>query len=567
MISLISDSNPGKARFYRRAVACCAMLAAAMVYRSDCLTDWDSWSYAGLAVTQHSSYLLLGRWWFIATMRAAYLAGSALGVGPLEAYLVMQAVCSLMMAAALWVAMAWVYRLTRSAAAEVLLAVLVVPGPLYGIYASAVMTEGMTLLMLTLAFWAWEKAIAGGRPATWAALAGAAMGVAIDIREPALLLAAWPIVSCFIDKPARPWRLLTTAAAGAVVTLGIGIYGGYAWHDPPSAYFAKIAAWSSDMAAEEQKFHQPILALLWSNVVCMVKYSCACSPVVAILALPLIAAAIVRAFSRDPSGSDENTASEDVRITNDTNLAEPNLKGTSHVSLSNCNGSRCRVSALPVGSRLNGTSHASRRLLWLAAATLPYVCWMLLNHDLCVNPRYPMPLVWILAAVTAGLVDTAVVGQRARYRLRLATAAGVLLALSAGIVAAAWDKGAGTYFRFAQSQQQVYTAMLDLPDNSVVIAGPGTMTAAYLRQVGGKDFRIIPSGWKWPGEQLPQAVQAYLDQGRPVYANLDGANWEPAARDAGEWVTLRRLVLSMEIKDVRWPMVRLEPKKPVAGGQ
>ena len=268
----------------RRGAAFCAMLAAAMVYRADTLTHWDSWDYAAQAVSGQSSDLLLGRWWFIAAMRAAWLAGRALfGLSDLHAHLAMQAANMLMLGAAVVLAMAWVRRLTGSATAEALLAVLLVTGPNLGIHGAAVMTEAMTLLMLAAAFWTWEVARAAGRGRwAWAMLGGMCFGVATDIREPAGLLCAWPILSCLVDRPRGRWGLLGAAAAGAVLTLGLGVVEAWAWYPRTCGFFRNIVGWTQNMASERRQFG--ISALV--NLKFVAIYGAFACPGVALLAGP-----------------------------------------------------------------------------------------------------------------------------------------------------------------------------------------------------------------------------------------------------------------------------------------
>ncbi len=287
------DKSESPRRFYRRGLAFCAMLGVAMAFRSDGLTDWDSWDYAAQAVTGQSSELLLGRWWFIAVMRCAYLAGRAVfDVGLADAFLPMQTASSLMMAGAVVAGMAWTYRLTRSDAAEILFAAIVVPASTIGIYASAVMTESMTLLTLSLAMLLWEMARANPpRAALLALAAGACFGVAVDVREPAALLFAWPVVSCLVDRGTNRWRLLAIMAAGAIVALGIGVWGAWAWFAAPQGYWANIVQWTRDMAAERRRYS----VQLAENAKFLLAYCVAAAPVGTLLAAP----GLVWAFRRE----------------------------------------------------------------------------------------------------------------------------------------------------------------------------------------------------------------------------------------------------------------------------
>jgi hypothetical protein len=231
------------------------MVAVGLVLRAGHLTDWDSWDYAAQALQGHSSDLLLGRWWFLAFLRGAWGIGSAVGLQRADAHLAMQVACLLAMACAVVVTMVWIGQRGGSAAAEGLFAAMIVTGPMVGVYASAVMTEGLTMLCIAGSFLLWELAI--GRRRGWpiALAAGAAFGIAVDIREPAVLLAAWPILSCGFDHPPHRWQLLSAALAGTLATLAVGIAGGWAWFPwTDRTYWQNIAQWTRWMTDERTQF-------------------------------------------------------------------------------------------------------------------------------------------------------------------------------------------------------------------------------------------------------------------------------------------------------------------------
>ena len=467
------------------------MLAVGLLFRAPLLSDWDSWDYAAQAIQGHSSDLLLGRWWFVAAMRAVYLTGSLLGLPRLDGYLAMQAACAVAMAGAVVMGMAWVRRLTRSAAAEWIFAALIVPSPMIGVYTYSVMTEGPTLLMLMTAFWAWEIAVeTKRRPAAWAVVAGLAFGVAVDMREPAALLCAWPVLSCLVDRPARRWRLLACAAGGTALTLGIGVIGGWAWYPwQDKGYFGNIHQWYRDMSAERRKF--PVS--LSRNVGFLFLYFGAAIPIATFLALPAVVWSI-----------------------------------------------------------------AARRwrLVALAASTLPLILSMLQNHDLAVNPRHPLPVIWVLTAVVAAGVDAAAVGGRSKRAVRLAATLGATLAVGAVILVLGWSTMKERYLDYVNSQRRIYRAMLTMPYDAVVVAGPGTPVALYLNRLGEKDFKVIGSGWGWPAD-VDAVVGESLAAGKTVYVYLEEDDWKRAARKSGEWDELQRAVAKYERGPAAGPLVSI----------
>lgn len=287
---MAEDAIPARWRWALRAAAFAAMLAAGLIYRYGQPVDWDSWDYFAESVAGQRSDLLLGRWWFLAVLHGVWRICQALGADPLAALPVMQGVCAVFMAAAVVAGMCWTARLTRTATAEVLFAAMVLLGPVVGIYTYALMTEGLTLLALSASLWAWQRAVDGApRPRTWALAAGLAFGLAVDIREPVVLLAAWPLVSCLAERPSRWGWLLAVFAAGAAASLAVGVAGAAA-SPPPwgGGYLAGIAQYAADMRAEAGRFPLSVAA----NAQYVFLYCAAAVPVTAVLALPATAWAL-----------------------------------------------------------------------------------------------------------------------------------------------------------------------------------------------------------------------------------------------------------------------------------
>ena len=551
---------------YRRLAAFVAMLAVAMVYRVDHLTDWDSWDYAAQAIQGHSSDLLLGRWWFLAVMRGAYLAGRGLwGLDALSGHLAMQVCSALLMATALVVLMAWTRRLTRSVAGEYVVAAVLLPGPFVGIYASAVMTESLTVLMLGLAFWLWEVAIGNGhdlnhkehqdhegetaKRMAMAFLAGCAFGVAADIREPAVLFGAWPILSVLTDRPRRGGRLLATAVGGSLLTLGIGVLGAWAWYPwVEKSYFANLFHWTRAMAQEREMF----VFHFSDNLGWLVYYCKMTSAVATYLLVPAFMWAVMRGWIwRQQATGNGQQVGEGTAMPSDQALVE-GVAGRHSETTAN---------PLPVACCLL----PPRRFAWLFLACIPYAGSLLFNHDLCINPRFVLPLLWVTAPVIAGMfVDLALWAGRG-FRLRLA---GVAIALMAGggwALASTWPEIDRVYFAYCESMENVYRSLMreslvhdetgqpvvvrDVPDGAVVIAGPATPVVFYINRLQVRSFKSIDSGWGWPGkEKLGPLIRQYQAQGRPVYVNVDEGLWHAGTRKYGEW---EMLVEAIEDCDVQ----------------
>ncbi|MFW5841294.1 MAG: phospholipid carrier-dependent glycosyltransferase, partial [Planctomycetota bacterium] len=487
---------------WRRLGAFVAMFPVCWGYQSPIPTDWDAWDYSAQAIQGHSSDLLLGRWYHIAVMRGAYLVGSIQGqISLLDAYTVMQSVNMALMAGAVAVGMAWTRRLTGSAAAEVVFALLFLTGPMFGIYGSSIMTEPLALLTIALGFWAWQRGIqAERRNALWALLAGALLGVAINIREPALLLAAWPVVSVFAQKPRNRWAMLAAAAGGALATLGFGVLMAWAWYPvgyTGRTYWQNIAGWTASMSEERQQFAiQPPRQLLL-----VAQFALAAAPVAAVLALP---AGIWAARKRTPTA-------------------------------------------------------------WLAVGSLPYLLIVLVNHDLAVNPRFIMPWLWVLGPVVAHAVAAVCVERGRNVARNLLITMAVILGLGLGTLAVGWSQLQRYHFGYVRQMARAYEALWNIRSDAVIIAGPATPIAYHFNRLEIKDFRVIGSTWDWPraaedqtpAEALAERIEEARNQRRPLWVNMDAKMWALVNRESGEFETVQQVAeqfLQVQRKGY-WPMV------------
>lgn len=496
--AMLSDAR--RTSFQKTAVRVCAfaaMVAVALCYRADRLTDWDSWDYAAQAAHGWSSGLCLGRWWFIAVMRGGYLAGQLLGLSPIDGYRAMQATSAILMGLAVVVAMAWARRLSGPRG-EGILGSLMILAPMFGAYGSSVMTEGLAILMLAAAMLLWEQGLAQPDRAIRLALAGGlCFGIAADVREPAALLCAWPVTSCVLDRSfaattRRRWAMLAAAVGGTAVTLGAGVAGAIAWSPDPAGYFAGVTHWARSMADERLLF--PVSPL--ANGGTLAWFLLLAAPGAAVLALPALAWAFVR----------------------------------------------------------------RRRLFWLATSTTPYTLSLLGNHDLNVNPRFVLPLLLFLLPAIAAALEAFL----ARFAKGLLARAGGA-ALAAGAISAvalfvAAPLVEWSYFRHPREQSRLYQSLTLLPDDAVVIPGPGTPVAWYLNNFKAKRFDIVSSGWAWPGENLRDLVARAAAAGRCVYANLQDGGWSRQGRKSGEVELVDEIARSYRQEAAGWPMVRLLPK-------
>lgn len=160
---------------------------------------------------------------------------------------------------------------------------------------------------------------------------------------------------------------------------------------------------------------------------------------------------------------------------------------------------------------------------------LPLVA-LFFNPDSHLHPRYEMIALPALTAGAGMFAAQAAAQLEAReWRGLLILWLGsmlVLLIATAGFIQPAR--------RQAQADREfVYLLARELPRGAVIIAGRQTPALHYLRGIGVRqDWRIISSGWDWPGQRLALQVRTGLEEGKRVYICGEARGWGgPEARD------------------------------------
>jgi hypothetical protein len=465
-----------------------AVITSVALYltRSQYLTDWDSWEYASQAVNSTCSGLCLGRWWFDFFMRQAYVVGTFFGTDLLNCFTPMRLAVSLCTVVGVLVLMHWTYKITGTILAMALAgAMAIISGPLMA-YGSAVMTETPAMLLVTSAYLFWENAIrraqgqvAGGLPAQaalWALAAGLAFGIAANIREPIVFLTAWPVVSCFVDRPRGRWRLLALAVAGTLITLGIGVV--MAWMIRGQDPYHFLQDYNQYMTLERSTYG-------WSkimNLLYLLLHTHTAAPLVAAAGIGFVLWLLLAGGKKSPQ------------------LA-----------------------------RLRGQG----RLAALALSTVPYALMSWYNPDLSFNYRLMLPLAWVLIPAAAVLAEVVIADlfltrprpglpQTSRRR-KIAITCLTALAIVQAIIF-----GTGLLYihlNYADCQTRLFQQLQKLPHNCAVVPGPGVPVANFLRDVGlRKEFVVIMAGFDANTDNMAARMQEQLDQGRRVFVNISELN-------------------------------------------
>ncbi len=503
-------------------------LAGAFFTRAPNLTDWDSWEYAAQAINKSCSGLCLGRWWFDFLMHQAYVAGSFLGLDQPHGYQAMRATVALMTAAAMVGLMYWTFLLTRKMSVAVVAGVVALVSAQLMESASAVMTEGPTLLMLMLAYLWWEKSLgrpSGGGPAcsAWALAAGLAFGVAMDMREPALVLCAWPVVSCFVDRPQGRWRLLGLAAMGAVVTLGLGVW---------MAREIWVSQWHEDIGQRLREYGQYVDG--------------------------------ERAHYGWPVGM------------NVLYLLLHILRAAPLMTL----GAGAFAIWLIWGGRRSSRPWAmpGRRMAALGFSTLPYCLASWYNPDLSFNGRLILPLGWTLIPIGAAMIHTVaadVFGNPKGGGLRdprpgrkafFAGASSLVILLILGFLAVEM------YFhqKFCRYQEELFRNVLALPQGTVdrpvaVVDGPNSPMVMYLQQTGRRpNLERVPTGFDATPDNMKRRMREQLDLGRRVFVNLSESFQKRLDGTCFEWTATYEAATAREFRQGPGSGVFVEILPPAA---
>ncbi len=505
-----------RVRLFLYALGAAAMLAMAALTRTEMLTDWDSWEYASLAVAGKPSDLCLRRWWFIFFMRGSWLAGKTFGV-PLEyCYVPMQIAVSLVSAGAVVAVMHLAYMMSRRAGVSAMSGLMLLASPVIAVYCSSVMTELPTVLFLALAFIGWELSVRRSRRGAnhgllWAGAGGLAFGVAVIHREPVLLMCAWPVVSCFIDRPAGRRRRLALAAVGALFTVAIGV--GMAWKTSGVDPWTSLQNYAAYMNKERETFGGRYLG----NILFLFSHFAVAGPLISIA---LVLYGIRYAFIRNNSETD-----------------------------------RERENSL-------------RRFKWLGVSLIPYFVVTWYNPDLIFNFRLMIPAVAVFAPVGGGALEASFAWLGRRLNLNIC--AGIALAAAFSVCLAGLILWMSYYHYFqwhfasARHLGGIYRVLKNLPRNSMVIPGPGTPVAIYIRRTGIRgDLHNFKTGFGWSGEMLAWNVRKHLSCGRRCFVNANKFGWvRPSGPNSDhEWRALNEMIRQCEVRPAPPPFVELRLRR------
>jgi hypothetical protein len=567
----------GPSRSRRLALLCLAGAAASLLVSwgacAETLTDWDSWDYAALAVERQPSHLGLWRWWFIALMRWAWQIGSAVGVDRLHAYVPMKVCVALASAGAVAGLIYWVGRFTGNLLAAAMAGLIALVSPTLTAYSSAVMTEGPSLLFQVLAMIGWEAAVrpsrrrrnvawpsrpcvqrasrpwrtaenagagrlcgargdvvhrgraasaGGGELGThlwaglWAFLAGLAFGVSINMREPNLFLCAWPVVSCFLDRPARRWRLLASAVAGTALTLGLGVWMAGVWQSDPSR-MEVLRQYQFYMKEERiTRGFSPA-----GNFVYLWAHALTAAPLGVLfigLAIPLRLARRHQAarLAQADGASQAGRAAQGAGAPHDAGAPD----------------------RLPL-----------RRACWAAISVLPLAAFTWYNPDLSFNWRLMLPPVWMLMPLMGLLAAEVVAGLDRRLRQSVrwgpALTAASLLCCSILVWQIAYVARYQWHVAYAQHQAELFRSLLVLPDRAVVVPGPASTAAQYLMRVGLRpDWVVFHTDDHWTGPGLTGRIARQMEEGRRAFLYAPENGWRRSGDSQPEWDAVRFVLAS-----------------------
>ncbi|MBI5723393.1 MAG: hypothetical protein HZA50_05500 [Planctomycetes bacterium] len=505
---------------FRRSMAFLAMLAIGLACRATYPSDWDSWDYTSMAVAGHSSHLFLGRWWFIAFMRVVYLFFHSIwGLTPLQAHIPMQITCAVMAAAIVPLLMAWIFRLTGNRRTELFAGLLMITAPLMCIYSAAVMTEGLTCLALVAAMYAWQRAV--------------------DYR--AKIVQTDNAETHTLSTTAGQSKPLATARFWAIAA---GLAFGIASDVREPLIVMGIWPIISLFVYKPQK---PLILFLYAVVGLLMSLGIGITGAVAWCPYKtgfLGGLDYWIAYMADRKATIPLSFLKNLSLIADYSfISAPNV-------------------AILIIPAAIWSAFKNRCLLALTASSLVFIMWLMSNFDLLYQPRYVLPLMWLICPVVASMLSRlAEIHLIWRNKSAAVLAAG-LLCLGASVAISKADLYYAYYYIHAENRGRILPDMLELPDDATLVAGQALPVAQYLNRMGIKKFDAICLGVSCKFWTIQDAVNDVLKNGGTVYATLRPEDWIGHAWPGGPLEHLKTIAQGCEVEHVAGSFVRM--KLPVA---
>lgn len=163
------------------------------------------------------------------------------------------------------------------------------------------------------------------------------------------------------------------------------------------------------------------------------------------------------------------------------------------------------------------------RAIAMGLGVLPLFA-LLPNGDLAIQPRYE--IIAVPAFILAALVGLQLTLESARPQIKKMVIASLLLAQALALVG-----GMMVLARFNRMSRERKDRAQELlaaaPRNAVFICGAYTPTLEFYRQTDIRpEWKVIRSGWEWPGPRLRDRIERDLKAHRPVFLLEDGQAWD-----------------------------------------
>jgi hypothetical protein len=165
-------------------------------------------------------------------------------------------------------------------------------------------------------------------------------------------------------------------------------------------------------------------------------------------------------------------------------------------------------------------------LLALACVGLCATLLLLLNYSATINWRYFLTGLPALAPLVAHyLVRSQTIKLRSTRRAFSSVILGVAFI---AIVLGFYLKPSRDKFTAQHAAGKDYRARLALvPLDAVMISGAQSISVTYWREIGAGRWDAIGAGSGWPGVQLADVIEKYLNENRRVVIDTDSRFWPP----------------------------------------
>jgi 4-amino-4-deoxy-L-arabinose transferase-like glycosyltransferase len=197
--------------------------------------------------------------------------------------------------------------------------------------------------------------------------------------------------------------------------------------------------------------------------------------------------------------------------------------------------------AFPVAALQEWRRRALSPLLLLAALGTVANLSLIIHYSVVLNGRYLLTGAPALAPLAADFFMRAELTRWKDVRRAFVFVLAGIFFTAALFGLYSWPMSS-LYVRQRALAKEYRASLALVPEDAVLIAGSQTVAVTYWRGLGAGRWEVIGSGGTWPGERLPEVIEAYLRDGRRVFLDADPRWWA----DTGWQLAETRMLATIE---------------------